>query len=78
MKPRSTKEDERLVLLVANSPDAASSDHRQLRGRKLPVRRAEDPMNLPQSHPPPFNGIVVRLRKTGTDTTVWGVALQYF
>ena len=43
MKPRSTKEDERLVLLVANSQDAASSDHRQLRGRKLPVRRADHP-----------------------------------
>ena len=34
-------------------------------------------MNLPESHLPPFNRIVVRLRKTGTDTTVWGVALQY-
>ena len=66
--------NERLVLLVANSLDAASSDHRQLRGRKLPVRRAEDPMNLPESNLSPFDRIVVRLRKTGTDTIVWGVA----
>ena len=35
-------------------------------------------MNLPESNLSPFNRIVVRLRKTGTDTTVWGVALQHF